>query len=195
MKYFFIILVVSIAFFTSCDGKERAYKNNNEKINDSNLSQSYFEQVTYIPENSFKQEVDTILGNGFHVKIKTYTDLNNNVTFTKTQDTFKNIDHYRNFKFDLFVEKEGKIIYNESFDKEKANKLLGYKNDFPEESPYHNFNDLAVLKSIEVDDEPKLKDKVLIDIVYAIPESNRYAVHTLFINEDGITNVVHVEIN
>jgi hypothetical protein len=38
---------------------------------------------------------------------------------------------------------------------------------------------LAVLKSIEVNDDPTYTNMVLIDIMYAIPESDRVCTYTL----------------
>ena len=187
------IALLLIIGLTSCEGRKTQNQALKEDIEEFSKEVSIQVDV-YEPEAYVEREVDTLLSNGYRVKIKTYSDMDNSVLFTKVKDTINYQTHYRNYKFDILVEKEGRLIYKESFDKEKANTLFGYRDDLSSKSPYHNFNTLGVLKSIQVDDEPMLKDKVLIYVMYIIPETNRYALHTLFINNDGTKNMVHVKV-
>ena len=190
MKHLLGLLIIVISF-TNCEGRKTKSQALSESIQKFNKTVN-FETNTFIPETYLEQEIDTLMSNGYRVKIKTYADMSNAVQFSKIKDTINQQTHYRNFKFDILVEKEGQLIYKESFDKHKANQLFGYRDDYVPDSPLYDFDKLGVLQSIQVDDEPSLKNTVLIDVIYAIPESNRSAIHTLFVNDNGTINMVHV---
>ena len=192
MKKTIVLLVLLCIGFASCDGR----KSHNGSLSDSIemfKKTVKIEMSSYTPETYVEQKVDTLLSNGFRVHIKTYSDMETNVVYSKIKDTINYKTHYRNYKFDIRVEKNGKVVYNETFNKSRANKILGFGDNFVTDSPLYNFNTLAVLKSIQINDEPSLKNDVLIDIIYAIPETNRYSLHTLFIMENGKSNMVIVE--
>lgn len=189
MKKLLLIFIIGFIGFTSCDGRKSHNKTLVESIKDS------FDVDIYKPEGFVERDVDTLISNGFRVRIKTFVDSTRQVTYNKTEDKINHKTHYKNFKFEILVEKEGKLIYKDSFDKPKANKVFGFRADFVRDSPFYNFDKLAVLKSIEVDDEPSFKDRVMIKFIYAIPETDRYTDETLFINEDGSTNVVITKVN
>ncbi|WP_407557125.1 hypothetical protein [Winogradskyella sp. 4-2091] len=193
MKNLILLFIITIAF-ASCENRRTQSQALSESIEEFKKTVN-FESNVFIPENYIEREVDTLMSNGYRVKIKTYSDMTNTVLFSKIKDTINYQTHYRNFKFDIRVEKQGQLIYEESFDKDKANKLFGYRDDFITESTLHNFNKLAVLQSIQVDDEPTLKNKVLIDVRYTIPETNRFALHTLYVNDNGTINMVHATQN
>lgn len=194
MRTLFGLILILIIGFTSCDGRKTKNQALLESIEEFKKSAS-LEVNVYVPETYLEREVDTLLSNGYRVKIRTYSDMSNSVLFTKIKDTINYQTNYRNFKFDIRIEKEGKLIYNESFDKKKVNTALNYKANFNSESDLYNFDKLAVLKSIQVNDDPSYVNMVLIDIMYVIPEVDRVASHTLFIDEKGKSTFVKVEVN
>ncbi len=193
MKNLFGLLLILVIGFTSCDGRRNSNQALSESIEEFKKSAS-IEINVYIPETYLEREVDTILSNGYRIKIKTYADMENGVLFTKIKDTINYQTYYRNYKFDVSVLKDDKLIYSESFDKQRVNKDFDYRANFSSGSLLYNFDKLAVLKSIQVNDESSLKNRVAIDFLYTIPESNRYASHTLFIDEKGKPNIIQVEV-
>ncbi len=193
MRTIFGLLLILIIGFTSCDGRKTQNQALSESIEEFKKSAS-LEVNVYVPETYLELEVDTLLSNGYLVKIKTYSDMSDSVLFTKIKDTTNYQTHYRNFKFNISVSKDDKLIYNESFDKKKVNKAFNYKANLVSGSKLYNFDKLSVLKSIQVNDDPSYTNMVLIDIIYAIPETDRYASHTLFIDEKGKSNSVQVEL-
>jgi hypothetical protein len=193
MRNIFGVLLVVIIGFTSCEGRKSYSQALNESIDEFKESVS-LEINVFIPETYVERDVDTTLSNGYHVKIKTYTDEANNVLFSKIKDTINYQTYYRNYKFDISILKYGKIIYSQHFNKQRINKDFRYKSNVLSGSLLHNFDKLAVLKSIQVNEDTTLKNIVEIDILYAIPESERYASHTLFIDEKGKSNIVQIEI-
>ncbi len=193
MRNILVVLLVLVLGFTSCEGRKSQNQALSESINEFKKSAS-LEVDVYVPETFLEHEVDTTLSNGYHVKIKTYTDEENNVLFSKIKDTINYQTYYRNYKFDISVIKEGKLIYSEVFDKQKVNKNFNFKTDLSTGSLLHDFDKLAVLKSIQFNDDSSLKNPVGIDIIYAIPESDRYASYTLFIDDNGKSNIVQIEV-
>jgi len=180
--------------FTSCEGR----KTTNQALSES--IEAFKENVSlevhvFEPETYVEHQEDTLMSNGYRVKIKTYSDMDNSVLYTKIKDTINYQTHYRNYKFSILVEKEGKQVFNKQFNKGLVNEILSYNANSTSGSSLYNFDKLAVLKSIEVTDNTALTNVVSIDIMYAIPESNRYAIHRLYIDENGKFNVKKVEVN
>ena len=194
MKHLFGLLVILVMGFTSCEGRKTSNQALSESIEEFRKNAT-FEVDIFIPETYIEKEVDTVLSNGYRVHIKTFTDFENSVRFSKIKDTVNYQTHYRNFKFEISVIKNNKLIYNESFNKIRVNKDFNYNNPIDAGSILYNFDKLAVLKSIQVNDDPSLRNTVGIDILFAIPESDRYAAHTLFIDENGLSNIEQVEVN
>ncbi len=189
---FGLLLILSIGF-TSCDGRITQNQALSKSIEEFKKSAS-LEVNVYVPETYLEHEVDTLLSNGYRVKIKTYSDMANSVVFTKIKDTVNYQTHYRNFKFNISISKDDKLIYKESFDKKKVNNTFNYKANLVSGSNLYNFDKLAVLKSIQVNDDPSYTNIVLVNILYAIPETDRFASHTLFIDEKGKLNSTQVEV-
>lgn len=193
MKKVLGLLLLFAIGFTSCEGRKTSRQALSESIEEFKKNIN-FETSVYIPKTYLEHEVDTLMSNGYRVKIKTYSDMASSVLFTKIKDTINYQTYYRNFKFDISVTKDNKLIYSERFDKQKVNKIFNYNANLVSGSPLYNFDKLAVLKSIQVNDDPSYKNRVLIDILYAIPETDRFASHTLSINENGEWNSEQVEI-
>jgi hypothetical protein len=193
MKNILGLVLITIIGFTSCEGRKTSHQALSESIEEFKKNVN-FETNIYIPETYLELEVDTLLSNGYRVKIKTYSDMSSSVLFTKIKDTINYQTHYRNYKFDITVTKDEKPIYNESFDKKKVNNAFNYDVNLVTDSNLYSFDKLAVLKSIQVNDDPLYTNMVRIDILYAIPETDRYASHTLFINKKGKSNIVQVDV-
>jgi len=188
------LLLIFVIGLMSCEGRKTQKQALSEGI-EVFKKEASLEVALYQPETYAEREVDTLLSNGYRIKIKTSTDMENNVLFTKIKDTVNYQTYYRNYKFKISVEKEGKVIYNESFNKARANKALNYSANYAPGSLLYDFDRLAVLKSIQIDDDLSIKNGIAIDIMYAIPETNKYASHRLFIDEKGTSNIINLPVN
>jgi len=194
MKNTLILLLLITIGFTSCEGRKTQNQALSESIEEFKKTVN-FETNVYIPESYMEREVDTLISNGYRVKIKTFTDMANSVRFSKIKDTINYQTHYRNFKFEVSVTKDDKLIYSENFDKQKVNKVFNYSGNLVFGSDLSDFDKLAVLKSIQVNDDPSYTNMVVIDVLYTIPESDRSSSHRLFIDANGKSNIVQVEVN
>jgi len=187
------IILILVIGLTSCEGRKSQSQALSESIDEFKKSAS-LEVDVYVPETYLEQRVDTTLSNGYKIVIKTYSDEENNVLFSKIKDTVNYQTYYRNYKFDISITKNEQLIYSESFDKPRVNEDFNYNSPNSSGSYLRDFDKFSVLKSIQVNDDPSLKNVVGIDIIYAIPESDKYAYHTLFIDEKGKSNIVQNEV-
>lgn len=137
MKYFYVIAILLVCCFTSCDGKYRALETPKEKLENSNLSKSFFEKIEYFPKVYTEVITDTILSNGFRIESKFYSDMEKNVLreFKKDSIYFKN--YYREFNVELTVSKNGIEIFSKLIDKD-----FFVQQDF---SKYSLLNDVILL--------------------------------------------------
>ncbi|WP_299116492.1 hypothetical protein [uncultured Winogradskyella sp.] len=187
--YFILILVIG---FTSCEGRKTQSKSLSESIS-SFKKNNAIKINEFIPEAYFESRIDTILSNGFRVKIQASTDMTNQVAFTKTKDNIDYANNYRKFNFKVTIEKNGEKLFDESFNKQKVNNIFGYLSDIDSEEPIHNFNTLALLKSIQLNEELSTEnDYIYIDIAYAIPNQDYIDWHTLKIDGDGKSSFIQL---
>jgi len=73
----FLLLLIFLTSFTliSCDGRSKRFMSNREILQNHNLLESFSESITYFPTSYNKFSNDTILSNGYRVKIESYTDM------------------------------------------------------------------------------------------------------------------------
>lgn len=185
MKKLILLFGICLIALVSCDGRKSFDKSLTNNTSNFEGIEPY-EIIVFKPESPFYKKVDTLLHNGYRVKINTYTDSDNSIVTSKIKDTITTKTHHRSYKFDIQVEKKGNIIYSDSFNKTKANALFSFRDDFQKK---------AVLQYISLSDEPTLDDKIRIDFTYIIPETERYADQTLFILDNGSVNVIDKTIN
>lgn len=119
-KLIFSILPIIAIFSMSCDGRNRTYKSNTEVLRDSNLLKSFSEQLNFVPEKPIEIVTDTILSNGFQVKIK-YTSIEDDfISLKKTSDNDSIINtNYKNFEAKIQIFKSGELISKLSLNKSK----------------------------------------------------------------------------
>jgi hypothetical protein len=115
--------------------------------------------------------------------------MDHSVLFTKIKDTLNYRTYYRHFKFDILVEKDGKTIYNNQFDKRKINKLCRFDSVTKSNIQDYDFDKLGVLKSVQFKDSLDSSQGITIEVLYTIPETDRYSLHTLLINKNGTLDV------
>ncbi len=172
------ILLLGILMSFGCDGKERSHKSNEEILMDSKLLDSFTENIQYIPDSYSEVENDTLLSNGFRVKIMTYTEMNNYVINEFTIDTINYKFHYRTYtgKLEFFYKNEAilELSINKSYFKENKDK---------------EFWDKAILGGISIDENKIFTNKVYLNVFYCIPESEICKEYNLIVDEKGNTSL------
>lgn len=120
-KLFFLLALIGVVSI-SCDGRDRVFKTNSNVLK----QKSFSENISYIPENYTEVVTDTILSNGFHIKLKTYTDMEQSVLNEFKQDTINYKEYYREIVSEVSITKNSKEIFNDTIDKQFLYKI---KND------------------------------------------------------------------
>lgn len=188
------LITVFIIALMSCDGRKSKHQALSESI-ETFRKEITIQIDTYEPEAYMEHKVDTLLSNGFRVSINVFSDMNKNVVFTEIKDTINYKRHYRNFKFDIAVEKGGEQVYNESFNKDDINTLFKYNSATKPNNDDYDFDKLGVLKSIVLNDNPSTSEDIKIEVLYTIPNTNRQSLHTLIINDKGLMKVQRIQTN
>jgi hypothetical protein len=141
-----ILLLLSIIFI-GCDGRERAKQTNVEVLKAHDLLDSFSKHTEYIPKDYTEVVTDTILSNGFKVKVKTYSDMNSSVLQSFEENAIKHNLHYREFVSEVSVFKDDQLVFNETI------------NDsfLKEHIPNINGLETSINKGIAVNEEKSLE--------------------------------------
>ena len=111
MKNILFIVTFVIIACLSCDGKDRVHLSNAQILKEHKLLDSFSEDIKYFPEKYTEVAIDTILSNGFTVKIKTYADMENSILKTYKEDNIIHKKYYRNINSDIQIKNNNEIIY------------------------------------------------------------------------------------
>ncbi len=159
-----------------CDGRDRVNKSSEEILIENKLLDSFSENVKYFPETYTEVETDTILSNGFRVKIKTFTDMENNYLDEFRQDTIIHKHFYRDNKATILVTKQG-VIFDQLIDKDF---LLQF------EPTLSSFFEQSVLSGIWLNEEKSFANSnITVNILYCKPETDWCSFFNLIIEDDS----------
>ena len=183
-KFLFLLILVSILFI-SCDGKDRVHTSSSEALKEHKLLDSFSEKIEYIPENYTEFSTDTILSNGFIVKIKTYTDLNNNVLKKFNSDTLTHKILYRQFISEVVITKKGNEIFNKKIDFNYLSKLNANINKYKDDYIFNNL-ELNQFESLK-------KNEVSLILSFCNPGSVNCPAYNLIIKRNGNVNINKID--
>lgn len=183
MKYFFLILLAGVVIFSSCDGRTTKYdalKKSVEKFkNDTKLT----DFTNYFPKIYAEVETDTILSNGYRVKIKNFTNMKRLVEVSQYANGSET-QYLRQIDSEITVYKDDKLIFKDVF-----------SNAFTE----HHNNQKIDVKSylnngISIDEMASLhKNKVVLITANTVPQNNQDAYYKLSIDEYGNSKIKKIE--
>lgn len=123
-----LLLLIAFIFicFVSCDGRDRGNKTNAEILKESKLLDSFSEKIEYIPDSFTEINTDTILSNGFRIKIRYHTHMKEYVSKNYKIDSINHKKHFYDFVSKITVYKGSKEIYKKDI----------YKRSLDEHSKY-----------------------------------------------------------
>ncbi|MDO7173602.1 hypothetical protein [Mariniflexile sp. AS56] len=184
MNKLLAILLISLAVL-NCNGgktKKDTLKTSVEKFKDSIGA---LEIVKNFPETYSETLTDTILSNGFKVKIKTYANMESSVLNRFKVDTITHKHFYRDFISEITVYKNDEKILSESINKTFS---LKYNNELKD------YFEIATLAGVWINDNEALTaDQASIYIMYTQPETDNYYLSEMIINSDGTFVVQDIE--
>lgn len=174
-----ILLLLSIALLISCDGRERKYMTNAEVLQENDLLNKFSEQIKFVPNSPVVIDTDTILNNGFNVKIN-YRSLENATFYEvskKEKDSIIKMN-YKNFEAYIEVFKDDKPINQTSI-----SKLLFA--DF-ENTTFWN---RAIMQYVWVDHNKSNDNILYLNTSFNIPETEVYKDFIVAIDKSGAIRI------
>lgn len=172
-----IYILVIIFAFVSCNGgktKKDALKTSVEKFKDSIGT---LEIEKYIPETYSETITDTILSNGFKVKIKTFTDMGHSVLNMFKQDTIVYKHYYRDAIAEITIFKNDIQIVSQKIDKSF---FLKRDNELKDYFEIANLSGVWLYENESLD-----KDKISIYIMFCKPETDYYYLNEMIVDGNG----------
>lgn len=171
--FFFIIL---IAFF-SCDGRDRKHKSNVEVLKEKNLLDSFSEQITFIPETYAEVVTDTILSNGFKIKIKTFSDMSDALLIQNLSNSISHKHYHRKLSSQIFIEKDNTVVFDAIINEKFLNNISV--------SEHINFKD-HILNPLEIDQMKSLEsDNIVLIASLTSPKENISTTYNIVIDTNG----------
>ncbi len=170
-----VLIFVSTVSLISCDGRDRKYKTNAEVLQENNLLNKFSKQIKFTPNNPVTIDTDTILSNGFNVKIN-YRSIENNAFYEvskKEKDSIIKMN-YKNFEADIIVFKDDTPINQTTI-----NKLL-----FAEFESVSFWN-RAIMQYVWVDQNKSNDDVLYLNTSFNIPETETYKDFIVTIDKNG----------
>ncbi|MFH6769406.1 hypothetical protein V8G56_11705 [Gaetbulibacter aquiaggeris] len=172
----FIIFLISFVLI-SCDGRSKIYKSNQEILKEHGLYEAFSERINYIPESYLETSTDTILSNGYEIKIKSYTDMNNSLLNTYTKNNIQHKNYYRNINSSITIIKNNQEILSKLINKEAlitCDKSL--------EKMIQN----KILQGVWINEYASIiNNKVIINVLFVEPGTNKNINYSLEFDAQG----------
>jgi len=176
LTLFFLAMVIT---FLSCDGRDRVHKTNAQVLTKNNILETFNEQIKFVPETKVEIVTDTILSNGFQIKIHYNSIEQGSVLNTKkTKNISTTKTHYKNFEAKLHILKDGVTINQTVINKSLFNT---FKNP--------SFCEAAIMQHVWIDYETSTKHELYLNTAFNIPNTETYKDFVLKIDEHGTIQI------
>lgn len=184
MRSLSTLFILILIILSSCDGRERAYKSNAEVLSASDLLKSFSEETHFIPKAPFEIFTDTILSNGFQVKIK-YKAIEDDLISKKTKSKNGSIikTNYKNFEAKLIVYKKEKMVIEQTLNKDSFAKIGN-----------STFLQNAILQFVWIDYEALNDYYINLNTSFCIPETNSCKDFNIKIDSFGIIEIKEINL-
>ncbi|MEZ4793494.1 MAG: hypothetical protein R2783_08565 [Gelidibacter sp.] len=193
MKNILIVLMLLFVGFVSCDGRKSKSVALRESIEEFKDSIGPIEIIKYIPEDYAEIVTDTLLSNGFRIKIKTYSDMEHGIVDSiSVIDSITTKTIKRDFISDVTVFKDGKEIFSKKIDKPLFSATYDYHGDILKDMTLANVwvNQFMLsnqdVAQIEIDYYRKPN-------VYKDYPEEYYLHYGLIVDTDGTFAIKHIE--
>lgn len=185
MSKLLILFLFFIITLASCDGRDHAYKNNEAVLRDSNLLKSFSNRITCNPKQAVEIITDTILSNGFKIKMR-YHSVSNDyvVTLNKSENDSTAEVHYHNFQSHFQVSKNNTVIIEDIIDKR-----LFYEFESPV------FWKKAIMQYVWIDYEASSETSLNLKTSFRKPNSSNYKDFSISIYEDGTVAIKEINLH
>lgn len=178
----FLLLVIALS---SCDGRDKKHRTTQQDLIENKALDTFSDVVTYFPEKYTQVVTDTILSNGFEVKINTSTDMKNSILNAFKVDTTNHKHYYRDLISKIEVSKNGQIILSE---------VIGKPFFLKFDNTLEDYFKISNLTGVWLDEKSALtKDEIFIYILFNKPETDYSYLYKMIINKHGEYSIIEIE--
>lgn len=188
MRNILILLTLISVAFISCDGRKTHSESLQEAVEAFKDSVGPIEVIKYFPEDYAENVTDTILSNGFRVKIKTYTDMENSYldAFEGEGTIYKH--YYRNYKTDIVILKNDKEVLITTV----GNDFMMKNNPSLDES----FKEEMMMSGVWIDQSKSNNHaNVVLDFSFCKPETDFCYHYEMTVENNGDYHIKEIEYN
>ena len=178
MKHILFISILITVLFMSCDGRQSQRESLEAAVTKFKDSVGIIEVIKYFPEEYSENVTDTILSNGYRVKIKSFSDMEHYVTQEFIKDTIVNKHYYRDYKSIVTIYRNDEEILSKEIDKSSF-----FKQNLLDEVDLKN----VILQGVSLNqsDFQSNTNFLQIDIWFCKPETDDCLNFKLSIDSDG----------
>ena len=173
-KYLPILFLAIIVALSSCDGRDKANRNAQNDLLENKVLDSFNDVIKHFPEEYVEVVTDTVLNNGFHIKIKTFTNMEDIILNEFEADSVKYKHFYRNYVGEVTVLLNETLILNK-----KINKSL-----FKDLTPDFNW-EASIMGPIAINQENSNAKQVQLDVYYCLADSENCKDYKIIIDKSG----------
>lgn len=110
-----LLFLVVVIVLSSCDGRDKAHRTAQQDLIDNKVLDTFTGAITIIPETYFENVTDTLFSNGYLMRTKFYSSMENGVIVADSEGLKT---YYRDILIDIIVSRNNKEIFNNTIDKD-----------------------------------------------------------------------------
>lgn len=182
MKNIILLFVLIAISFTSCDGKKSKSESLKDAVKEFNDTIGPIEVIKYFPDTYAETITDTLLTNGFQIKIKAFTDMSSNYLNEFTEDSIIYKHYYRNYIADVIVYKNETEVFNKRINNSF---FINYDESYSSLLEDKNLNGFWINEKNALS-----KDNIIIDFLFCKPETQSCIYFELYIDDKGDFKII-----
>ena len=172
-------ILLIVLFATSCEGRKTSSNALKESVKMFKAEYA-LESVSYYPEDYHEIKKDTLLSNGFRIKLKTYSNMQKSIVKTTVTDNIDHITNYREFENYVVFEYGNTVVFEQHIDKAFINKHISEVLD----------DDFLLIGAWINEEASMFSGRANIDLQYCEINSDKCKSYNLRISKHGASEVI-----
>lgn len=179
MKYILLVLFIGVVAFSSCDGRQTKQEALKQSVTKFKNSIKTTQIIEYFPSEYAEVQTDTMLSNGYRVKIKNFTSMTASVLEKATSKNSNYKHYFRQIESEIIVYKNDKLIFSALMDEDFFSRYIS--NNITFDAYLNSGITINELKSLE-------ENKLVLESSFRKPKSTISSSYLIIIDEKGVLN-------
>ena len=177
MKNLIYIILLMFTVVLSCDGRDKVHQTSQEVLKNNKLYESFSQKVVYIPEHYLETKNDTILSNGFQVKLKSYTNMRESFLKKSIKNHLLLKNYYRDIETTILIKKNEQNIVSTNINKDF------FMNSNKE---FHRILKDKILQGVWLNQYASIiTNTVVLEVQFMEPETKNYVYYRVSFDQNG----------